>query len=248
VAIYPYKNIMLNHLIKSVLRKLGYDIRRYNIVSSTDAQFFAMLKHHEINLIFDVGANTGQFGMALRGSGYRGEIVSFEPLTRERNQLLEASRNDAMWAVAPQAAIGSEDGEIEIHVSANSQSSSALNMLDAHANAAPDSHYIGVEKVRLCQLDTLSRAYFKQDSSAFLKIDTQGFEDQVLNGANWTLDQVVGIQLELSLIPLYEGQRLFQELIQKVGERGFKLWSISPVFVNSQNGRLLQVDATFFKD
>jgi FkbM family methyltransferase len=239
---------MIKQFIKSLLNKMGYDLRRYNFSSSIDAQFIAMLDYHKINLIFDVGANIGQFGKTLRALGYGGRIVSFEPLSNERSQLLEASKDDPLWDVAPQAAIGSNDGEIDIYISANSQSSSALNMLETHSTAAPESCYIGKERVNLYKLDTLATEYIQIDSVVFLKIDTQGFEDQVLMGASCTLEKAAGLQLELSLVPLYEGQKLFDELNQKVNTLGFNLWTLSPVFVNSLTGRLLQVDATFFKN
>src|SRR2546428_5734796 len=238
---------MLEHIVKLAVRGLGYEVRRFRPASSNDAQFGAMLQSHGINLVLDVGANIGQFGKTLRELGYRGRIVSFEPLSAEREQLLKSSKNDPLWEVAPQAAIGSEEGEIDIHMAANSQSSSALNMLDAHANAAPESRYIGSERVPMRRLDSLAPGYMRQDSISFLKVDNQGFEDRVLKGASGALDRITGLQLELSLVPLYEGQRLFDDLMGQVKASGFELWSISPVLVDPRTGRLLQVDATFFR-
>jgi FkbM family methyltransferase len=173
--------------------------------------------------------------------------VSFEPLSTEREQLLKSSRNDPLWDVAPRAAIGSEDGEIEIHRAGNSQSSSVLNMLDAHASVAPESRYIGSERVPMHRLDSLAPDYMGHDSVSFLKVDTQGYEDRVLSGAGRTLDQITGLQLELSLVSLYDGQRLFDDLMRQVKASGFELWSISPALVDPRTGRLLQVNATFFR-
>jgi FkbM family methyltransferase len=238
---------MLKHIVRSAIRSLGYDLKRYQPASSDSAQLKAMLSAHGINLVLDVGANVGQFGTMLRELGYRGRIVSFEPLSAERGQLLKAVEGDPLWEVAPQAAIGDEDGEIDIHVAANSQSSSALDMLDAHSVVAPESRYVGSERVSLRRLDDLAPGYLRQDSIAFLKIDTQGYEDRVLKGAGVTLAKSSGLQLELSLVPLYEGQRLFDELSERVKASGFELWSVSPVLVDPQTGRLLQVDATFFR-
>lgn len=78
-------------------------------------------------------------------------------------------------------------------------------------------------------------------------MDTQGYEDRVLNGPEGILDRIVGIQLELSLIPLYEEQCLYDEMIVRLQNKGFDLWSIIPVFINPKSGRLFQVDATFFR-
>lgn len=237
-----YKNI-----IKRAIHHFGFDLRRYRPDRSEAAQFMAMLSIHEVNLVLDVGANTGQFGQQLRLAGYRGRIVSFEPLSTAHEKLVEASRNDPLWEVAPRAAIGNEDGGIEIHVAGNSVSSSVLDMLDAHVSAAPESRYVGSERVPLRRLDTLASDYLHPDSILFIKIDTQGYEDRVLQGASNLLEKAVGLQLELSFVPLYDGQRLYDEMVDQLKALGFELWGMSPVFVDPQSGRLLQVDATFFR-
>ena len=232
---------------KRTIRQLGFELRRYRPASSSTAQFMAMLSTHGVNLVFDVGANTGQFGQSLREADYLGRIVSFEPLSIARDQLLQASRKDALWEIAPRAAIGSENGEIEIHVAGNSVSSSILDMLDTHVSAAPESRYVGSERVSLQRLDSLAPDYLRPDSVPFLKIDTQGYEDRVLQGATGVLDQIVGLQLELSLVPLYEGQRLFYEMVDQLKAKGFEVWAIWPAFTDPKSGRSLQVDVTFFR-
>ena len=238
---------MLKSLVKRAIRRLGFDLRRYHPASSEAAQFMAMLSVHGVNLVFDVGANIGQFGRSLRDASYSGRIVSFEPLSAAWKQLVATGRNDSMWEIAPRAAIGSDNGEIEIHIASNSASSSILDMLDSHVNAAPESRYIGSEKVPLRRLDSIALNYLHPDSVAFLKIDTQGYEDRVLQGATDLFKRLVGLQLEMSLVPMYEGQLLFNDLREQLQAKGYALWGISPVFVDPKNGRLLQVDATFFR-
>jgi len=161
--------------------------------------------------------------------------------------LLKISRNDSMWQVALQSAIGEENGEIEINIAGNSQSSSVLDMLDTHVRAAPDSKYIGKEKVALRKLDTIAPDYMDSKSIVFIKIDTQGYERQVMNGAKKLMSQIVGLQLEVSLVPLYKGQILFEEVLKILKTEGFNLWSISTVFSDPSTAQVLQVDATFFR-
>jgi FkbM family methyltransferase len=206
-----------------------------------------MLSAHRVNLVFDIGANVGQFGRSLRDAGYRGRIVSFEPLSVAWEKLVVASRSDSLWEVAPRAAIGNEDGEVEMHVSGNSVSSSVLDMLDAHAIAAPGSAYVGREKVPLRRLDTVAVDYLRPDSLLVIKIDTQGYEDRVLRGASNLLKNTVGLRLECSLVPLYDGQLLYDEMIGRLKELGFALWRMTPEFVDPASGRLLQIEATFFR-
>lgn len=238
---------MIKTLLKRGIRSFGFDLRRYNPATSEGARFIGALSAHKVNLIFDVGANTGQFGRSLRDLGYKGRIVSFEPLDAAWNKLGEASQKDSLWEVAVRAAIGDEDGEVEINVSGNSVSSSVLRMQNAHVSAAPESVYIGTEKVPIRRLDTVGAGYLRADSTLFLKIDTQGYEAQVLRGASDLLQKVVGLHLELSFVPLYEEQCIYDALISQLKALGFEMWDIVPNFIDARSGRLLQADATFFR-
>ncbi len=230
-----------------MLHRVGFELRRFSVEHSENARFISMLKTNKVNLIFDVGANAGQFGVLLRKIGFDGKIISFEPLSDAREILLNISKNDPLWQIALQTAIGEENGEIEIQIAGNSQSSSVLDMLETHVRAAPDSKYIGKEKVALRTLDSIASDYMDSNSIAFIKIDTQGYETQVMNGAKKLMNQIVGIQVEISLVPLYKGQCLFDEMLKKLKNDGFELWSISTVFSDPNTGQLLQVDATFFR-
>ena len=230
-----------------MLHRVGFELRRFSVEQSENARFISMLRTHNVNLIFDVGANAGQFGVLLREIGFDGKIISFEPLSDARESLQNISRNDPLWQIALQTAIGEENGEIEIQIAGNSQSSSVLDMLDTHVRAAPDSKYIGKEKVALRKLDSIAPDYMDSNSIAFIKIDTQGYETQVMNGAKKLMSQIVGLQVEISLVPLYKGQCLFDEMLKKLKNDGFELWSISTVFSDPNTAQLLQVDATFFR-
>jgi FkbM family methyltransferase len=234
--------------IKKLSRSLGIDLKRYNIQTSEAAKMQRLLAYHNIDLVFDVGANIGQYAKLLRELGYPGRIVSFEPLSSAYSQLKTASKKDPLWEIAPQTAIGNQEGEIIINIAGNSYSSSALPMLDAHLESAPESAYSGSETVKLSRLDTIAKDYIKSETkSIFLKIDVQGLEKQVLEGATAILPLVKGIKLELSLVPLYEGQVLFQEMIDIVEKLGYELYGIEPGFTAEKTGRMLQMDGIFFK-
>ncbi len=235
-------------LIRRTANLFGIDIRRYRPKSSDIGRLSIMLANHSVDLVLDVGANTGQFAGLLRKAGYTQRLISFEPLSTAHAQLMLASRNDAEWEIAPRAAIGDHEGTIEMHIAGNSVSSSVLEMLDSHASAASGSAYVGSERAPLSRLDTMARDYLKPGEVPFLKIDTQGYEDRVLDGATELLIKARGVHLELSLVPLYEGQKLFDDLVERLGSLGFTIWAIWPGFCDPRTGRMLQVDATFFRD
>src|SRR4051812_18806557 len=137
----------LKKTARSILRQFGIDAHRFNPATSEDAALMASLARWHVNLVIDVGANVGQYGLRLRELGYRGRIVSFEPLSQAHEQLKRAARGDERWIIADRMAIGAENAETEIHVSGNSVSSSVLDMLDTHVTAAPGSAYVSSEKV-----------------------------------------------------------------------------------------------------
>jgi len=120
-------------------------------------------------------------------------------------------------------------------------------MMESHSLAEQGSAYIGTEKTPIVRLDSVASIYLEKSHQPFLKIDTQGYEWQVLNGACAILPRLKGILCELSLIPLYEGQRLWLDIIYDLQSKGFTLWSIQRGFTDQRDGRTLQVDATFFR-
>lgn len=234
-------------IIKSLIHAAGFDLRYLNPSSNPAFQLLKALDRFEVDLVLDVGANVGQFAAELRSVGYRGELVSFEPLSVAHHALSEAASRDSKWQVHARGAIGDHDGEIEINIAGNSVSSSVLPMMESHSSAAEDSAYVGAERVPIFRLDSVAPTYLEKSRCPFLKIDTQGYEWQVLDGARETLPRVRGVLCELSLVPLYEGQRLWMDMIQRLEAEGFTLWSIQKGFSDPRDGRTLQVDATFFR-
>ena len=86
------------------------------------------------------------------------------------------------------------------------------------------------------------------DSNGFIKIDVQGYEWEVLRGAEKLINELKGIQIELSLLPLYDGQKLYKEIMEYIYDCHFKLYMIYPGFTDQKNGRMLQMDGVFFRD
>jgi FkbM family methyltransferase len=236
----------LSTAINNILGKMGLEVRRLKNVSSA-AQLVSSLRKFDIDLVLDVGANKGQFALDIRQYGYAGRIVSFEPLSQAHGQLLRSSAGDTMWDAYPRCALGDHNGEVEINIAGNSESSSILPMLESHRSAAPESAYQGKEIVPINTLDAVAGQYLKDARAPFLKIDTQGFEWHVLDGARDILPHIKGILVELSLVPLYEGQHLWRDVIDRLETAGFTLWAFQPVFSDRSQGRSLQVDGIFYR-
>lgn len=237
----------MKRLIRKTLRNMGWELTRFRPESSEWAQLILMLQAHEVDVVLDVGANTGQYAMNLRDAGFAGRIISFEPILQAHSQLCRAARGDSLWMVAERMAIGDWDGQTEIHVANNSVSSSLLPMLASHRAAEPRSAFSATEIVPISRLDSAAVQFLKNDSSIFIKIDVQGFEKKVLDGAPKLLERTVGLQIEVSLTPLYEGETLFQPMTEYLRASEFDLWGLIPGFVDRRNGRLLQTDLVAFR-
>lgn len=239
--------ITIKNSLKKALNAAGIEAHRFSPASSKLARLMASLRTFNIDLVIDVGANDGQFSLELRAGGYAGQIVSVEPMAYAHERLSQVSQADVGWHVHPRCAVGDRTGLIDLNIAANSVSSSVLPMLSSHSMAAPESVYQGKESVPLTTLDLIAPEYIRQANAPLLKIDTQGYEWQVLDGAKEILPIIQGILIEVSLIPLYEGQHLWLETIERLEASGFVLWALEPVFVDSTNGRTLQMDALFFR-
>jgi FkbM family methyltransferase len=239
---------LLKEFVKRLLRNVGYDLVSYSKGSDPNLAFCKALESHNVQLIVDIGANTGQYGLFVRRAGYNGPILSFEPMKTEPELLLRQSKSDSNWMIASPMAIGDHDGLIEINIASNSGSSSLLPMLELHKEAAPGSAYIGTESVQIFRLDTIVKKLVDDTcQNLFLKIDVQGSEWSVLDGAKETLSRVAGILCECSFTPLYSGEAQWLSLVQRIEGMGFEIWGVSPGFSDERTGRLLQADFLFFR-
>jgi FkbM family methyltransferase len=232
--------------LKTWLRKAGFEVTRYTPTSSPVARRMHLLETNGIDLVFDVGANAGQYAASLRECGYGGRIVSFEPLTSAFSRLEASAKADPLWEVV-NSGLGDRDERATINVAGNSQSSSLLDMLPAHLKSAPVSAYIGKEEITVSRLDSIFSKYHRQGDRTFLKLDTQGYERKILEGASLSMKDILGIQVEMSIEPLYSNEMPYLEMLGYLAGMGFTLASIEPGFGDPVSGRMLQMDGIFFR-
>ena len=230
--------------LRRVLRRVGVDVLRYPEHHVAHKRV-RLLHHHGVDQVFDVGANAGGYGAELREFGYRGEIVSFEPLAGPYARLRRLADADSRWT-AINLALGAANATALMNVAANTASSSFLPMEKTHRRAAPWAGYVGQEDVTVTRLDDVFDRY-RNGSVPFLKLDVQGYEEQVLEGATSSLRRVQGVQAEMSLVPLYEGAWAFTEAVAYFQASGFSLASLEPGFYDRDTGQLLQADGIFMR-
>lgn len=228
-------------------RKMGYDIVNYTPKSHSTAREEKLFEVYGIDLVLDVGANEGQYAQKLRRVlDYKGKIISFEPLSKAYGILTQKAKNDAHWE-AMHYALGSMNGRKEINVAGNSYSSSILEMLPSHEKSAPKSKYVGKEPIEVKTLDSIFEKFSFPERNILLKIDTQGYEKYILEGAEQTLLRIDSIRAETSLIPLYKGELMFHDMCQLLYAKGYRLVDIKPGFYDKKTGELFQVDGFFHR-
>lgn len=231
----------LRDRVLGLLADRGFVIQRHPA-----ARRQALLRRSRVDLVVDVGAATGEYGRELRRFGYRGAIVACEPMAAPFARLREAAAGDPGWTVL-QVAAGEESGSAEINVASNSDSSSLLPMGERHLAAAPEVTYERTETIEVRRLDELVAESFPAADRPFLKVDTQGFEKQVLAGGSSFVERCVGLQLELSLVPLYDGGMRVDEAMDLVYGLGFHLVGFEKGLTDA-DGLLLQGDGVFARD
>jgi FkbM family methyltransferase len=238
----------LKILLQRAFRSVGLEVQQLKNADVAQQIVKNLVSLTRATVVVDVGANVGQFGDEVLRGGFDGTIVSFEAVPATHRLLVQhATMRSDRWLVAPCAALGRAKGEVIINVSANSVSSSVLPMRAAHLDAAPNSKYVDAQTVPVERLDDLAAPLLPGDGSVFLKIDTQGYELEVLSGAEKVLTRTVAIQIELSIAPMYEGAPTFLEMVAYLHDKGFEMFNLAPAFKDKRTGRVLQFDGFFVR-
>lgn len=234
--------------IHRILRRHGWEVQKLENVNVEYQVIKDVLRESGATVILDVGANVGQYGDLVLETGFQGRIISFEAIPEVHARLARhVAKRSELWKVAPCAALGGKRGQAAINLAGNSVSSSLLPMRREHIAAAPDSAYIGSELVQVERLDSLAESWIPSGARLMIKVDTQGYELEVLEGATALFPRTVALQIEMSLVPLYDGAPSLMEAVNYVERCGFELFSIVPGFKDKSSGRLLQADGVFVR-
>jgi FkbM family methyltransferase len=207
------------------------------------AQLVHALGFHGVDAVVDVGANEGQYAASLRAHGWAGPIVSVEPVPEVHARLAARAAADPAWTVLPPFAAGASEGEAVLEVSAESDMSSLLPQVPLLRRVSPTSAITRRITVPLRRLDSLDLP----GARPFLKLDLQGGESAALDGAERLLPRLAGLQLELALVPLYEGEPGWRGVVDRLEALGFALHLLIPGYYERKLGRQVQVDGVFFR-
>lgn len=232
--------------VLKISRSLGYDIVPLREMKERDFALHLgeLLAHLEIDCVLDVGANVGQFHDVLRDKVlFAGPIVSFEPVGRHVALLRERAGHDPRWHIEPYA-LGARDGSLSINVMVADEFSSFLEPDNRRVrefgemNTPCRTETVAVKTIDSVLPDLGRRLGFRRP---YLKLDTQGFDIEVLEGARDSLGAIPALQTEASIIGIYKGMPGYMDTIRYLGARGFDITGLYPVS-RDRSLRLIECD------
>lgn len=238
------QRIIFSQTAKNLLKKQGKRIVDYPF--GEHKKIIDLIKLKKIDLVLDVGANEGQYGSYLRSIGYKGAIISFEPLDGVFEILQSRAKIDPLWTCY-QYALGDKEETAVINVSENSQSSSLLEVKNFDYGEKNGMNAITQQKVEVKTIDNIFFEITKGYKQVYLKLDVQGFEKKVLEGAQNALKNITGVQFEMAFEELYKGEMLFNEMMEYMKARSFHICAFKNGFHNTGTGKLYEADGIFYK-
>lgn len=235
-------------LLRYAARAAGYDLIPRRKTREPLARMVKAMRRFAVDAVIDVGANRGQYATALRATGWHGPILSFEPIPEVHAALTAAAAKDPLWMVAPAMALADHDGTASLAVSAETDMTSLLPRTPVLENLSPSSKVVRSVEVAVRRLDGLAGLVDPCWRRIFLKLDVQGAEASVITGAQSLWPRIIGSQVELALLPLYQGEMSWRAMIDLLAARGMVPWQFIPGYFEPSLARELQMDGVFFKE
>lgn len=220
--------------LSSVLQKLLslrlVDRRRLHLLPE-QTHLQRLLTHFDVDCVFDIGANTGQYATMLRRkAGFKGRIISFEPIPEAAADIRRKAKDDPLWTVE-ELALADKTELRSFHVMAGSEFSSLsaprIDEVGRFSDMNRPVRSIMVQAETLASVFPILQAQYGF-RRPFLKMDTQGFDLSVLRGADGILSNFVGFQSELSIRRIYQDATDFRDAITFYLSLGFDLSAFVP--------------------
>jgi FkbM family methyltransferase len=218
-------------LTRRSAQRLGIHIGKYPPDGKLPRALRDLLALMEINVVLDVGAFTGQYASELREIGYKGRIVSFEPVPSSYGKLKARMQHDPLWSGEP-FGLSDENREALIKTYARGDFNSLLDLHeDAEQAYSLDPSLRSETPIQLRRLDTVLPQLLDgiESPRIFLKMDTQGHDVSVVRGATGVLDQILGLQSELPGVRIYDGMLSMADVLESYAGFGFVPIGFFPV-------------------
>ena len=233
--------LMQKNPLRKLLHKVGFDFHRYR----PEVDRLEWLTRLNINTVFDIGANVGQFAKEIRALLPRSKIYSFEPVKECFEKLSSNFKNDNNFQ-ALNIALGETTGKSTINKSSYTPSSSLLSMAESHKKLFPHSRNSEKEEIEIKRLDDIYREV-KPEKELLVKVDTQGYEDKVISGGIQTFSDAKVLIIETSFVKLYENQPLFDQIHDKMRSLNFSYRGSLHQKIDQKTGEVIFEDSIFLR-
>jgi FkbM family methyltransferase len=208
--------------IKAGARRLGYDIRRTSPESALPADIWGWLRETQrIGTVVDIGAHTGEFAAFLAGYFRPAAVFAFEPLPSCLSAL-RARAGGIRGLRVFDVALSDETGPVTLYANSYAPSSSVLRVSEASRTEFPETAGETPVQVSTARLDDVLRAG-ELERDILIKVDVQGVEDRVIRGGVRIFSAARCVLIEMSFVPMYEGQPLFEDVHTLLVNLGFRL-------------------------
>lgn len=231
-------------LHNKIARLFGYEMIKRKKQPTLNTHLINLINRHAIELVLDVGANFGQFGTMLRNEGYKGEIHSFEPVSKTFESLSAKCSGDHRWFVH-QVAMGDVCGEKTMNVTEGSNLSSFLEPNDFGKEEFKTIKVVSEEVVEVSTIENFLTTQMPDFDKRriLLKMDTQGYDLNVFKGSLKVLGSIVCVLSEISLAPIYSHMPHYVDSLKKYEEYGFVVTGFFPIS-RKDNLSLIEMDCT----
>ena len=204
----------MRRMLRRLVRNTGFSRR-------IAPNFAEVCAANQIGIVLDVGANDGGYGRELRDSGYSGCIHSFEPNPSAFKRLSASIAKDSLWSAVPYG-VGQETGSLDLNISEADVFSSFKELNDFGAKS-DNAKVVDTVEAKVVRLDDYLTEHPELLARPYLKIDTQGFEREVLEGLGNMLHEMIAIQVETSLVDSYVGETDWLESMQYMRDAGYEV-------------------------
>lgn len=231
--------------LKSLAAAFGYRLVKCRKVNNTLEEHLSnLLPELGVNCVIDVGANEGQFGRLLRDIGYRHRIVSLEPVRTTHAMLAEAAAGDRDWTTL-QMALGAVPGRMPINISESTAFVSFRQASDYGRSQFPTRISADhTEEVEVSTLDAMWPRFVDGIAApvVYLKLDTQGYDLEVLKGGARSVPRIAGLQCELAVKHIYEEVPDYLHVLGVLRDMGFELTGLYPITREPRELSIIEMD------
>ncbi len=214
-------------IVRNLTRGRGVEVRQFDPDLSLDTFLWTLFAALDINCVIDVGGHRGEYATLLRNNGYRGEIISFEPVLESYQHLMKLSAQDSNWQVH-RMGLGNVETTLDINVGEHTNFSSFHEPSSYGHATNPHIATTAVQTVPVKRLDAIFDKIMAHIPTPriYLKMDTQGWDANVFEGTEGCRDRILALQSEMSIQPLYDGMPTWMQTIEQYQAGGYEISSM----------------------